>query len=950
MRIALPKLLIGVLLCLFPVGIACSQVIETPLSPEEQAYLKAHDTIVFISQTSYPPFEFRTNDGMSDGITIELIRWLATEFGFRGRFRDTSFLDAQQAVLSGQADVLTSFFYSNKRDLTFDFTQPLFEVPAFIFVREDRPDIARLQDLSGKRIAIQQGDYAKEFLDGKGITFTMIPTRNFAEAADAVIAGTADLLIGDEQIVLYYLYSHGLIDKVKRVGEPLYSGINCMGLKDGNRLLQSILNKGISHARASGVLDSLTRKWLGTKYPGHIDYWDKFWPYLASALGLILLVVVWNIRLRRAVELKTRDLSESEQKFKTIFDQSYEFIGVMKPDGMLIDANRTAMACAGQEIHDLLNRPFWETAWWQHSTTVRNQLYEATLRAAAGEIVHFETTHGSKSGEIHTIDFSITPLFDAKGQVTLLIPEGRDISERKKMEEQLQESKEHLRELIEESPIGLALCKMDGSLVQVNSAYAKILGRTIAETLQLSYWDITPEKYAADEKRQLDHLAADGRYGPYEKEYCHRDGHLVPVRLNGMLVQRDGESFIWSSVEDISALKKAEAEMKELTERLRQSQKMEAIGTLAGGVAHDFNNILAAIIGYTELTLRSQGCDDNCQKNLQSVLKAADRAKELVKQILMFSRKGEQNRELINLSSVVGEAIGLLRKTIPATVSIRPDIDDNTGAILADPTQIQQVVMNLCTNAYHAMPEQGGDIVISVKPVTVDPGVAERYPGLPLGHYGQVIVADSGVGMTSEIISRMFEPFYTTKKQGEGTGLGLSVVHGIVQNHDGFISVDSVPGQGTTVSIFFPLLSQGRVEDQVIDGAVRCPGNEHILLVDDESMLVDLGKATLESLGYRVTATTSALEALGHFQADPAGYDMIITDQTMPEMTGDVLAKKALQIREDIPIVICTGHSAALNADKAIAFGVKALLMKPLTSSELSQAVRKIFDACLPGG
>ncbi|MEE4253203.1 MAG: transporter substrate-binding domain-containing protein [Desulfuromusa sp.] len=944
MRIALKELFISLLLCLFPLGVAYSQVSAIPLTAEEQTYLQSHDTIVFISQTSYPPFEFSNSDGIPDGMTIELIRWLATEIGFRSNFKSTSFLEAQKAVLTGQADVLTSLFYSEKRDQSFDFTQPLFDVPASIFVLADRPDIVRLEDLRGKRIAIQKGDYAEDFLDAKGIDFTTVPTQNFSEAVDAVIDGTADLLIGDEQIVLYYLYSHGLTDKVKRVGEPLYSGINCMGLKDGHRVLQSILNKGISHARASGVLDKLTGKWLGTKYPSSTDYWTKYWPYLASLLVLIVFVVAWNIRLRRAVEMKTRDLRESEQKFKTIFNQSYEFIGLMKPDGTLLDVNRTALDFAGQGKKNLLNRPFWETVWWQHSEEARHQLQEATRRAGAGEVVHFETTNCSKSGEIRTLDCSITPLFDAKGEVTMLVPEGRDISERKQMEDQLQESKERLRELIEQSPIGLALCKMDGSLVQVNSAYAKILGRSIDETLQLSYWDVTPEKYAADEKRQLEQLEVEGRYGPYEKEYSHKNGHLVPVRLSGMLVMRDGAPFIWSSVEDITALKTAEAEMKELTERLRQSQKMEAIGTLAGGVAHDFNNILAAILGYTELSLRNPSCDDKCKRNLTYVLRAAERAKELVRQILMFSRKGGQNREIIKMSSVVGEAIGLLQKTIPSTISIRPEIDGNTGAILADSTQIQQVVMNLCTNAYHAMPEKGGEIVISVKPVVVDSLLAGKYPDLLPGEYGQLTISDTGIGMTSDILARIYDPFFTTKKQGEGTGMGLSVVHGIVQSHEGFISAKSVPGEGTTFEVLFPLSAKEPDSKQVIAFREKLQGTEHILLVDDESMLIDLGKETFEGLGYRVTATTSAFKALDLFQADPQGYDLIVTDQTMPEMAGDVLTKKMLQIRADLPVIICTGHSAVLDAEKAMAIGAKALLMKPIKSSELSQTVRKIFD------
>ena len=501
--------------------------------------------------------------------------------------------------------------------------------------------------------------------------------------------------------------------------------------------------------------------------------------------------------------------------------------------------------------------------------------------------------------------------------------------------------------MIEESPIGLALCAMDGSLVSANSAFAKIIGHSVAEALQLSCWDITPKKYAPDENHQLEQLKVRGRYGPFEKEYLHKEGHLVPVRLNGRLVVRDGESFVWSSVEDISALKKAEIEKNELTEQLRQSHKMEAIGTLAGGVAHDFNNILAGVLGYTQLSLRNPNCDVKIRKNLGNVLIAVDRARELVNQILIFSRKDTQPREPLKISRVIEEASKLLRKTIPSTTSINLDVDDNTGSILANETQIHQVVMNLCTNAHHSLPGLGGSIDISLKTVDIDNATSEKHPKLNQGTYMQLTVADDGMGMTSETMSHMFDPFFTTKGQGEGTGMGLAVVHGIVQNHDAAIDVVSEVGKGTTFKVFFPLSAEAapaHTKKQTLDTSVNRWGNEHILLVDDEPMLVDSAKESLEFYGYRVTATTSAKDALKLFQSEPNCYDIIVTDQTMPELTGVHLAKKVMAVRPRIPVIICTGHSAVINADTALALGIKSLLMKPLDSEKLAAEVRKALD------
>lgn len=508
----------------------------------------------------------------------------------------------------------------------------------------------------------------------------------------------------------------------------------------------------------------------------------------------------------------------------------------------------------------------------------------------------------------------------------------------------LNASEKHLRELFEESPIGLVLRRMNGSLISANPAFLRIIGYPLDEALKLSVQNLTPQKYMDEEQRQIDRLKTTGRYGPYEKDYIHKSGHLVPVRLNGMVVVRDGEELIWSSVEDITALKEAEMQKNELEEHLRQSQKMEAIGTLAGGIAHDFNNLLAAIQGYTELTLRTGTCDEKTEKNLEHVLTAAERAKELVKKILTFSRKEKRRREPLDIHTVVEEALTFLIETIPSTVHIQADLDPATGLVWGDATEINQVVINLCTNAYHALPAEGGRIDVTLKPVSIDARGASKVSHLHSGQYAQLTVADNGTGMPPEIMARIFEPFYTTKKPGQGTGMGLAVIHGIVQSHDGAIDVASEDGKGSIFTIIFPL-SRITIENE--PGGVSMEllhGTEHILWIDDEKNLTELGKKTFESLGYRVTTSCSSLVAYELFRNNPDQYDLIITDQTMPDMTGDQLARNVLQIRPDLPIIICTGHSEVLNAEKAKEIGVKALIMKPWLIDELNSEIRKIFD------
>lgn len=387
----------------------------------------------------------------------------------------------------------------------------------------------------------------------------------------------------------------------------------------------------------------------------------------------------------------------------------------------------------------------------------------------------------------------------------------------------------------------------------------------------------------------------------------------------------------------------ADKENSKLEDQLRQSQKMEAVGTLAGGIAHDFNNILAAIIGYTQLTRMKLADRVKERKNLDEVLIAADRAKDLVEQILVFSRKGEITHEPIQISIVVSEVIRLLRQTIPASIPIQVAIDSQTGMVVADSTQIHQIVMNLCTNAYHAVRDVNGEIAICLESVHVDHQIVLKYPHMKPGDYALLTIRDTGTGMSPAVLSRIFEPFYTTKKQGEGTGMGMAVVYGIIQNHGGFIEVESKVSTGTTFQVFLPLLS-----DEVSAKSMTCNdlqyGRERILFVDDDLALANLGRETLEVLGYRVTATSSAFEALEIFRQNFMDFDLVITDQAMPELSGDKLAKELLQIRSDIPIILCTGYSESMDAGRAKDIGISEYLLKPIHQVTLSNTIRQIFD------
>ena len=385
------------------------------------------------------------------------------------------------------------------------------------------------------------------------------------------------------------------------------------------------------------------------------------------------------------------------------------------------------------------------------------------------------------------------------------------------------------------------------------------------------------------------------------------------------------------------------SEQKKMEQQFRQAQKMEAMGTLAGGIAHDFNNILAAIIGFGDLAVADLPPGSRAGEDLNEVLAAADRAKTLVKQILSFSRQVERDQQPILIHLIVKEALKLLRASIPTTIEIRSEIDTDCGPVMADPTQIHQVLMNLCTNAYHAMAD-GGILAVGLKKgqnIPVDP--LGRL-GLPSSACVVLEVSDTGCGMDQNTVERIFDPYFTTKAEGKGTGLGLAMVHGIVVSHHGRITVDSEPGRGSTFRVYLPRLATG-VTRTAMEKNEPCPtGDERILVVDDEKPVVRVTSLSLQNLGYRVVSFSSSEEAVAEFRSRPDDFDLIITDMAMPRMSGAQLTREVLLIRPDMPIILCTGYSESINDERARELGIRKFLLKPVVRKTLATAVRAVLD------
>ncbi len=464
-----------------------------------------------------------------------------------------------------------------------------------------------------------------------------------------------------------------------------------------------------------------------------------------------------------------------------------------------------------------------------------------------------------------------------------------------------------------------------------------MLNQTTMDIISPEHAPFWPERM--DELRRLRHII-------FETALKAEDGTIVPVEASCRAIEYDNQPAVLTIARDITERIEAEKEKAKLRSQLRQAQKMEAIGTLAGGIAHDFNNILQSIFGYTEIASihASQGKDPN--EALDNILTASQRAKGLINQILSFSRQSEQEKQTVQINLIVKEVLKLIRASLPATIEIKGRNLNSDAVVEADPIQIHQVMMNLCSNAHHAMREGGGVLEVKLSDIDIDREKAAQCGGIQAGPYIELTIRDSGHGIPTEYMDRIFDPYFTSKEKGEGTGLGLAVVHGIISSHGGAITVESEISKGTAFHVIFPKKNKISAQDKpaAVDAPGRQEGTERILFIDDEPALIDIGKEILSTLGYDVTPCTASDEALDLFKANPERFDLVITDLTMPKMTGDLLAQELMRMRPEIPVILFTGYSDLVSRERFNKLGIRDCLMKPLTRKDLAESIRRVLD------
>jgi len=517
--------------------------------------------------------------------------------------------------------------------------------------------------------------------------------------------------------------------------------------------------------------------------------------------------------------------------------------------------------------------------------------------------------------------------------------------ELRRTQRELQESRDRFSDLYDLAPVGYFTIGYKGLIQEANLTGAAMLGVERGNLINQAFTHFITE--GSQDIFYLDRqkLTETRSKQVSELRLKKKDGSEFHAQLECVVVEDDEDNIecFRAAVSDIDDRKQAEEERAKLEEQLKQSQKMESIGTLAGGIAHDFNNILGIILGNAELAMDDVQEWNPARQNLDEVKKACMRAKDVVRQILSFSRKSEIEQKSINIASLVAESLKLSRASIPTSIEIRQNIANDVDDILGDPTQIHQVMINFCTNAAHAMENDGGILEVTLENMKVDEDTASQYPELNPGPHVHLGVSDTGDGIKPEVIGRVFDPYFTTKEVGKGTGMGLAVVHGIVKSHHGSILVESKTGKGTTFKILFPAVEK-KIPEKPKKLEELPAGQERILFVDDEGAMVNLNQKRLERLGYKVTGKTDPFEALEFFRSDPIQFDLVITDTTMPRMTGDRLAQEILKIRSDTPVIICTGYSNRISEARAQELGIRKYIEKPIEMENLARSVREVLD------
>jgi ABC-type amino acid transport substrate-binding protein/signal transduction histidine kinase/CheY-like chemotaxis protein len=882
------------------------------LTEAETNWIQNHGIIRLGVDPEFAPFEFFAKDGAYSGIASEYVKILNSRLGLNMQVvPNLKWEETMAAARRYELDVLPCVAITQDRKPDLNFSDPYLNFHRVIINRTDMPFLTGLEDIAGLKVAVQAGSshagYLKDHTDIQPVLCTTLQ-----ETLQAVSDGEADALVGNIASATYWIRRLHLTNL--KVAAPVSHELQKLHFavrKDWPEMVP-IINKGL----ASISLDKenkIRKHWIDVEYDPGINparFWKHIMQVAGGALLILASVAAWNFMLKK--EIRKRRKIEKNLTYRLDFET------------LLLEMSSLFINLKTEQIDEQISLALKRIA----------AFVEAQSGFVFGISDHgkrFFSSHGwfsdaldSKMENFRELDTSIMPWWVQRlnRNEVIVVSSVEMLPDEATVEKELLLST-HINSIVSipmsmggqiTGFLGVACIQNGRNWSTDEIVLLQAMGQIFTNALQ---------RKQAEEALQRSHE-------DLEQRIAERTTDLAKTNV--------------SLQQEITERKRMEAEKEKLTEQLIQAQKMEAIGTMAGGIAHDFNNILMPIMGYADMMKFKLTPESENWKNLDQIISASIRAKELIRQILTFSRQTDHVSKPINLESLVKETLKLIRSSLPSTIEIRESIHPKVGNIMGNPTQIHQLLMNLCTNARHAMHDRGGTLTVAVEEIRHHSGAASAGLKVAPGSYVCLRVSDTGQGIDKSIQERILEPYFTTKAPDEGTGLGLSVVHGIVKKHGGHLTFSSEVNKGTTFQILFPKIPAAMADEKVTPVQALRGGSEHIWVLDDDDAIAKMEQKMLQNLGYTARAFTRCDQFIEEFKKNGNRVDLVLTDMTMPIKTGADLARELIELRPDIPIILCSGFSERINAAKAKAIGIREYVMKPVVMKELADTVRKVLD------
>ncbi len=922
------------------------------------------------------------------GFCLDILNDIANRNDWTLTFTIDSYNNLINKLARHEIDILLPAPLPSNSSESLDYSTSFLASYATLYVPKNAL-LPSFQELQGKTIALVHDDvYSQPFLafmKAIGVRFELIEMRSYEEVFAAIAAGRVDAGLVDH---LFGEINHRQYDLAATPTAIAPTDFRCAVYRDQNWAIRQTIDKELLLLRnkPDSIYYQALNRWTGYHRPLSFLTLAGLASLGVLTLGFILTLLILVVKksvskqteklaaANRQLLKGTEDLIESEknanhlkQWYQSLLNHTPEIILIHTVDskgapGKFIDANTTASVRLGYSRQELLtltpqqievnHHSGSSTSYAQLLSSWRNaRLPDASPDRKTDDTITIESFYRTKFGSEFPAE-AVIRILEQDGQPVIFYAI-HDITIRQKARQELQEKERRFSDFFDRAPIGVTLLDPAQQISDVNQAALAMFGfserSTFADAHLFNLYDLEEQNLKTlmqggtiryETVVDFDQLRSERRFESARTGKCHFDILITNLGLDSDF---NPKGFMFQ-IQDITDRRRAEDALRQNEKVLRQAQKMEAIGTLAGGIAHDFNNILTPIIGYTEMAMMTLPTEDPIQSNLEEVLKASHRAKELVKQILTFSRQTELEVKPIRLIPLVKEVTQLLRGSILPIIELRLNVLTDRDIVKADPTQMHQVIMNLCTNAIHAMADKGGSLEISMKQLLIDNRTHGPLARLRFGAYVEISVRDTGHGMSRAVQDRIFEPFFTTKRSGEGTGMGLAVVHGIITSLQGTITVESEVGKGTAFHIVLPLLEQATEQSDSKSSDVP-RGTERVLFVDDESGITNMASQMLTSLGYKVVTCMRPYDAITIFREDPSRFDLIITDQIMPGLNGVDLIREIHAIRPNIPALLCTGFSRTVDDRNLLQTGLHEVLMKPLILRQLAESIRRALEA-----